>query len=72
MYAYDYDANKWMEGFSQKEWFEGKGNEVVFAKFCLVFANLNANEIETFLWLYFWVLFLAEILGDKYWILVWM
>lgn len=30
MYAYDYDANKWKEGFSQKEWFDGKGNEVVF------------------------------------------
>jgi hypothetical protein len=58
-------TNGWkgMEGFNQK----AREMKLFLAKFCLVFANLNANEIETFLWLYSRVLFLAEILGDKYW-----
>ena len=54
MYAYDYDANNWMkemEGFNLKELaLKAREMKSFLVKFCLVFANLNANEIETFLW----------------------
>lgn len=64
-------TNGWKD-LARKNGLKAREMKSFLAKFCLVFTNLNANEIETFLWLYFWVLFLAEILGDKYWILVWM